>query len=77
MRAIYNSHFLKNTLKINIFKIRIMERSIAECFDFEELVGRSDAVYNSTRAATTAQKFKRKALYIGLIMISEMRGAYK
>ena len=26
-----------------------MERLIAECIDFEEFVGRSDAVYKSTR----------------------------
>ena len=44
-----------------------MKRLTAECLDFEEVVGRSDAVYKSTRGTTTAQKFKRQALCIGLI----------
>ena len=51
-----------------VFKIQIMERLIAECIDFEEFVGRSDAVYKSTRGATTDQKLKRKVLCIGLIL---------
>ena len=45
-----------------------MSRPIAKCLNFEEFVGRSDAVYKSTREATTAQKLKRKALCIGLIL---------
>ena len=44
----------------------------AECLDFEEFVGQSDAVYKSTRGATTAQKLKRKALCIGLKIIITM-----
>ena len=67
MRSLHNGHFSKNTLKMPVFKIRIMKRQIAECLDFEEFVGRSDAVYKSTRGATTDQKLKKKVLCIGLI----------
>ena len=44
MRPLHNTYSLKNTIKIDIFKIRIMERPIAECLDFEKFVGRRDAV---------------------------------
>jgi hypothetical protein len=64
-----NTYSLKNTLKIDIFKIQIMERPIAECLNFEEFVGRSDAVYKSTQGATTDQKLKRKPLCIGLKLL--------
>ena len=75
MRPLHNTYSLKNTLKIDIFKIQIMERSIAECLDFEEFVGRSDAVYKSTRGATTDQKLKRKVLCIGLIIRAHRHAA--
>jgi hypothetical protein len=65
-RPLHNTYSLKNTIKIDIFKIQIMERPIAEYLDFEEFVGRSDAVYKSTREATTDQNLKRKVLCSGL-----------
>jgi acetamidase/formamidase len=71
MRPLHNTYSLKNTIKIDIFKTQIMERPIAECLDFEELVGRSDAVYKSTRGATTDQKLKRKIFCSGLIILNK------
>ena len=38
------------------------KKPIAECFDFEEFVGRSDECTKGTRGTTTDQKLKRKAL---------------
>jgi hypothetical protein len=66
----HNAFFLKNTLKIDIFKFGPQDKLIAEWLDFKEFVERSDAVYKCTREATTDQRLKRKALYIGFILDS-------
>jgi uncharacterized membrane protein (UPF0127 family) len=48
-------------------QIMKMKKPIAECFNFEDVVGRSDAVYKGTRGATTNQKLKRKVFCSGFI----------
>jgi hypothetical protein len=63
VRPMHNSHFSKNSLKINIFKIRIMKRPIAEYLDFEEFAGRSDAVDTSTRGRSDNRpKIQKKGI---------------
>ncbi len=68
MRPLHNGVAKSNIEKIRILKLGIIKRLIAECFDFEEFVGRSDECTYGTRGTTTDQKLKRKALCSGLIM---------
>ncbi len=45
-----------------------MKKPIAECFDFEEFVGRRDECTKGTRGTTTDQTLIKHALCSGLIL---------